>query len=56
MQRIAAAHPGSALADRFGGSTQSHQEIKTRNAINKHAEKVKRDGWSANKGKTMKDK
>ena len=56
MQRIAAAHPGSPLADRFGGSTQTHEEIKTRNAINKHAEKVKRDGWSANKGKTMKDK
>ena len=30
MQRIAGAHPGSPLADRFGGSTQTHKEIKTR--------------------------
>ena len=27
MQRIGAAHPGSPLADRFGGSTQTHEEI-----------------------------
>ena len=29
MQRIAGAHPGSPLADRFGGNTQTHKEIKT---------------------------
>ena len=52
MQRIAAAHPDSPLADKFGGSTMSHQEIKTRRAIDKHAEKVKRSGWSANKNFT----
>ena len=52
MQRIAAAHPDSPLADKFGGSTMSHQEIKTRRAIDKHAEKVKRSGWSANKNST----
>ena len=53
MQRIASAHPGSPLADRFGGSTQTHQEIKTRDAINKHATKVARDGFSANRKKTL---
>ena len=52
MQRIAAAHPDSPLADKFGGSTMSHKEIKTRNAINKHAKKVERSGWSANKNPT----
>ena len=52
MQRIAAAHPDSPLADKFGGSTMSHQEIKTRNIINKHAKKVERSGWSANKNPT----
>ncbi len=52
MQRIAAAHPDSPLADKFGGSTMSHQEIKTRSAIDKHAKKVKRSGWSANKNST----
>ena len=52
MQRIAAAHPDSPLADKFGGSTMSHKEIKTRNAINKHAKEVKRSGWSANKNPT----
>ena len=52
MQRIAAAHPDSPLADKFGGSTVSHKEIKTRNAINKHAKKVERSGWSANKNPT----
>ena len=56
MQRIAAAHPGSPLADKFGGSTQSHQEIKTRAAINKHAKRVALDGFSANKGKSLADK
>ena len=52
MQRIAAAHPNSPLADKFGGSTMSHKEIKTRNAINKHAKDVKRSGWAANKNPT----
>ena len=53
MQRIAAAHPGSAMADRFGGSTQTHKEIKTRDTISKHATKVARDGFSANRKKTL---
>lgn len=53
MQRIAAAHPGSPLADKFGGSTQSHQDIKTRDTINKHAKKVERHGFSANRKKTL---
>ena len=53
MQRIAAAHPGSPLADKFGGSTQSHKEIKTRTAISKHAKKVAREGFSASKKKTL---
>ena len=52
MQRIAAAHPDSPLADRFGGSTMSHKEIKTRNAIKKHGKDVKRSGWAANKNPT----
>ena len=52
MQRIAAAHPDSPLADKFGGSTVSHKEIKTRNAIKKHGKDVKRSGWSANKNPT----
>ena len=52
MQRIASAHPDSPLADKFGGSTMSHKEIKTRNTINKHAKKVERSGWSANKNPT----
>ena len=52
MQRIAAAHPDSPLADKFGGSTVSHKEIKTRNIIDKHAKKVERSGWSANKNPT----
>ena len=53
MQRIAGAHPGSALADKFGGSTQTHQEIKTRDAIDKHRKKVAREGFSASKKKTL---
>jgi hypothetical protein len=53
MQRIAAAHPGSAMADRFGGSTQTHKEIKTRNTISKHAKTVAREGFSASKKKTL---
>ena len=52
MQRIAAAHPDSHLADKFGGSTVSHKEIKTRNIIDKYAKKVERSGWSANKNST----
>ena len=52
MQRIGAAHPSSPLADKFGGSTQTHKEIKTRDAIDKHAKKVERSGWSANKNPT----
>ena len=52
MQRIAAAHPDSPLADKFGGSTMSHKEIKTRDAIKKHGKDVKRSGWSANKNPT----
>ena len=35
MQRISAAHPGSPLSDKFGGSTQTHKQIKTRNALDK---------------------
>ena len=53
MQRIAAAHPGTPLADKFGGSTQTHKEIKTRDAINKHAKKVAREGFSSSKTKTL---
>jgi len=34
MQRIAAAHPGSAMADRFGGETTKEQ--KTRAVLKKH--------------------
>ena len=56
MQRIAASHPNSPLADKFGGSTMSHQEIKTRRAIEKHEKRVSREGFSANKGKTLADK
>ena len=56
MQRIAAAHPDSPMSERWGGSTMSNTEIKTRRTIEKHAKKVKRDGWSANKGKTFADK
>ena len=55
MSQIAAAHPTSPLADRYG-SGMTHKDIKTRRTIEKHAEKVKRDGWSANKGKTLADK
>ena len=53
MQRIAGAHPGSAMADRFGGSTQTHKEIKTRNILSKHAKTVARDGFSASRNKTL---
>ena len=53
MQRIAAAHPGSPMSDRFGGSTQTHKEIKTRDTISKHAKTVARDGFSASRNKTL---
>ena len=56
MQRIAAAHPDSPMSSRWGGNTMTHKEIKTRRTIEKHADKVKRDGWSAKKGKTLADK
>ena len=56
MQRIAAAHPDSPKSDRWGGRTMSHTEIKTRRTIEKHAKRVAREGFSANKGKTMADK
>jgi|TARA_B110000967_G_C18556036_1_gene397757 hypothetical protein len=53
MQRIAAAHPDSPMTARFGGSTQTHKEIKTRDIISKHAKRVARDGFSANIKKTL---
>ena len=37
MEQIANSHPGSPLADRYGGGkTKSHKEIKTRNVLKKH--------------------
>ena len=37
MQQIANSHPGSPLADRYGGvKAKSHKEIKTRNVLKKH--------------------
>ncbi len=37
MQQIADSHPGSPLADRYGGvKNKSHKEIKTRNVLKKH--------------------
>ena len=37
MEQIANSHPGSPLADKYGGSkTKSHKEIKTRNVLKKH--------------------
>ena len=53
MQRIAAAHPGSPLDDKLGGSTRTHQELKTRDAIDKHKKRVERSGFSASKSKTL---
>ena len=53
MQRIAEQHPGSPLAERYGGCKPSHKEIKTRDAINKHRKRVAREGFSANKSKTL---
>lgn len=53
MQRIAQAHPGSPLDDKFGGSTRTHKELKTRDAINKHKKSVERSGFSANRKKSL---
>ena len=37
MEQIANSHPGSPLADRYGGvKAKSHKEIKTRNVLKKH--------------------
>ena len=37
MEQIANSHPGSHLADRYGGvKAKSHKEIKTRNVLKKH--------------------
>ena len=37
MEQIANSHPGSPLADRYGGTkTKSHKEIKTRGVLKKH--------------------
>jgi hypothetical protein len=37
MEQIANSHPGSPLADRYGGSkAKSHKEIKTRDVLKKH--------------------
>ena len=37
MEQIANSHPGSPLANRYGGAkTKSHKEIKTRNVLKKH--------------------
>ena len=37
MEQIANSHPGSPLADRYGGTkNKSHKEIKTRNVLKKH--------------------
>ena len=36
MEQIANSHPGSPLADRYGGSSKSNKEIKTRNVLKIH--------------------
>ena len=37
MEQIANSHPGSPLANRYGGNkNKSHREIKTRNVLKKH--------------------
>ncbi len=37
MEQIANTHPGSPLANRYGGGqTKSHKDIKTRNVLKKH--------------------
>ena len=52
MQRIAEAHPGSPLAQRYGGHGMSHKEMKTRDVLKKHG--LGREGFSANKSPTTK--
>ena len=52
MQRIAAAHPASPMSERWGGGSRTHKEINTKAAIDKHAKKVSKDGWS-NKGNIL---
>jgi hypothetical protein len=36
MQQIAHSNPGTPLADRYGGPTKTHNEIKTREVLKKH--------------------
>ena len=36
IEQIANSHPGSPLADRYGGKSKSHKEIKTRDVLKKH--------------------
>ena len=37
LEQIGNSHPGSPLANRYGGTkTKSHREIKTRNVLKKH--------------------
>ena len=36
MEQIANSHPGSPLANRYGGKGKSHKDIKTRNVLLKH--------------------
>ena len=37
LEQIGNSHPGSPLANRYGGTkTKSHKEIKTRNVLKKH--------------------
>ena len=36
MSKISEAHPKSPLADRYGGPTKTHNEIKTREVLKKH--------------------
>ena len=36
MQQIAYSNPGTPLADRYGGPTKTHNEIKTREVLKKH--------------------
>ena len=52
MQRIAEAHPGSPLAQKYGGHGMSHKEMKTRDVLKKHG--LGREGFSANKSPTTK--
>lgn len=36
LEQIAHSNPGSPLADRYGGSTKTVKEIKTREVLKKH--------------------